>query len=630
MNTSSKQSHPELFLLIPGVLLIAFMHLWKLTSIPGGFNVDEIAIAYDAKCLAQFGVNRSGISYPFYLPNYGGSQAPLYTYSLVILFRLVGASKLSLRLVAAFYAFLGAFFGYRFAALVWPDSKKKYLWLYLYAIIPVFTMETRYAMDSHLLMSVSMIALYFAASALSRDRVRDYVAAGLAFGLCLYSYALAHFLVPVALLFLVIYRFRLKPFPFKKILAFVIPLFLLAIPHVCFQLVNLGILNDFQIWKFTFIKPSLARSSEFDFSHFWLGWISLFRFTLGFDHLNYCNLKLFGTMYYLSVPFILAGIGLSIRDVIRSFKNRECDPSAICLFWFFAIFLLSGAMSGDTEPNSSRMNAVFFTYLYFLIRGLDILRARCLKAAVAVAYTAFFGWFAIYYFGFYGNPGSVYLFHEDFSAVRAYTEAHADEGFVQDPFYYDCLFPYYLWSYDLTPGQYVMEGDWLGSYGKDRFSYPETLDLYGSYVMPVNNTGSILGLTQLGFEDIPLGAYDLMIGPFAGLTKWQTEDVLFSLDRTRDVENNYQFIGWCWDIVGQRSFSSYRMDFGTFQKEYGPTERTDVMDVLDYVTDPACGFEITFPMDVFRNQIKTCDLTIYGITPEGDAIALYRLSSALN
>jgi hypothetical protein len=175
-----------------------------------------------------------------------------------------------------------------------------------------------------------------------------------------------------------------------------------------------------------------------------------------------------------------------------------------------------------------------------------------------------------------------------------------------------------------------MEGDWLGSYGKDRFSYPETLDLYGSYVMPVNNTGSILGLTQLGFEDIPLGAYDLMIGPFAGLTKWQTEDVLFSLDRTRDVENNYQFIGWCWDIVGQRSFSSYRMDFGTFQKEYGPTERTDVMDVLDYVTDPACGFEITFPMDVFRNQIKTCDLTIYGITPEGDAIALYRLSSALN
>ncbi len=630
MNDSTKQSHRELYLLIPGVVLIAFMHLWKLTSIPGGFNVDEIAIAYDAKCLAQFGVNRSGISYPFYPLNYGRTQSPLYTYSLVVLFRLFGASKLALRLVAAFYAFLGAFFGYRFASLVWPDTKKKYLWLYLYAIIPVFTMETRYAMDSHLLMSVSMVALYFAASALALDRVRDYVAAGISFGLCLYAYALAHILVPVALLFLLIYRFRIRPFPLRKILAFVVPLFLLAVPHILFQLVNLGILGDFRIWKISFVKPFMARASEFDLSHFWLGWISLFRFTLGFDHLNYCNLKLFGTVYYLSVPFILLGIGLSIRDVIRSFKTKECDPASICLFWFLAVFLLSGAMSGKTEPNSSRMNAVFFTYLYFLIRGLELLKTRFLKITVAAAFTAFFGWFAIYYFGFYSYPGSVYLFHEDFAEVRAYTEAHADEGFVQDPFYYDCLFPYYLWSYDLNPYQYVMEWDYLDSYGKDRFSYPESIDLYGNYVIPVYNTGTILGLSQCGFEDVPLGAYDLMIGPFTGLKKWQTEEVFFALDQTRDTENGYQFTGWTWDVAKQRTFSSYRIELGSFREEFAPTERADVAEVLDYVTDPACGFEITLPMEVFRNQIKTKDLTIYGITPEGEDIPLYILSTVSN
>ncbi len=77
---NAKQRH--FLLLVPGILLVAFMHLWKLTSVPGGFHVDEIAIAYDAKCLSMFGVNRNGISFPFFLPNYGGSQAPLYTYSV--------------------------------------------------------------------------------------------------------------------------------------------------------------------------------------------------------------------------------------------------------------------------------------------------------------------------------------------------------------------------------------------------------------------------------------------------------------------------------------------------------------------------------------------------------------------
>ncbi|MCM1468764.1 MAG: hypothetical protein NC086_11500 [Alistipes sp.] len=54
------------------VILWAFVHLYKLNSIPAGLNIDEAGMAYDAFCLLNWGVDRYLNPYPLYFYNLGG------------------------------------------------------------------------------------------------------------------------------------------------------------------------------------------------------------------------------------------------------------------------------------------------------------------------------------------------------------------------------------------------------------------------------------------------------------------------------------------------------------------------------------------------------------------------------
>ena len=69
-----------------------FLHLFCISDIPGGINVDEMGMGYDAWCLAHFGVDRYLKEYPIYLMNFGGGQSALYAYLCATLFRLFGLS----------------------------------------------------------------------------------------------------------------------------------------------------------------------------------------------------------------------------------------------------------------------------------------------------------------------------------------------------------------------------------------------------------------------------------------------------------------------------------------------------------------------------------------------------------
>lgn len=79
--------------LFRGVILVFFVHLYKLTEIPLGLHADEAGAAYDAFSISTYGVDRSLDSYPFYFTNYGDGQNALYIYLMVILFKLFGISR---------------------------------------------------------------------------------------------------------------------------------------------------------------------------------------------------------------------------------------------------------------------------------------------------------------------------------------------------------------------------------------------------------------------------------------------------------------------------------------------------------------------------------------------------------
>ena len=95
--------------LIVCVLVIGFMHLYRLVDVPYGLNVDEAGAAYDALCIARFGVDRYLNSWPVYFVNFGDGQNALYIYMLALSFKIFGLSKWAIRIpmvLASFVDFL--------------------------------------------------------------------------------------------------------------------------------------------------------------------------------------------------------------------------------------------------------------------------------------------------------------------------------------------------------------------------------------------------------------------------------------------------------------------------------------------------------------------------------------------
>ncbi len=614
-------------LMAPGAVVVAFMHLWKLTTIPNGYNVDEIGTAVDAWYLANFGVDRSGLSYPFYIPNYGFSQSPLYTYSLVILFKIFGKSKFVLRLVAALYAFLGCAFGCGFCRLKWKDNVHVYLWVYLFAILPVFTMETRYAFDSHLLMATTAATLYFGAKALKQDRVRDYILAGIAFGFCLHSYVLTFILVPIVLVLLLIYRIRMRRLEMSKILGFMIPLLIFMLPCVLFHLVNFGLIEPFRIGPVTFVGETRQAGSQFTFHHFWIGIYHFLFDTLLFDNIKYCTTPYFGTMFYFSIPFILIGLWKCTKETLRSFKERETDVSAMAVFWFIASLLLSCGMAGSVDPNSNRMTCIFPVYLYFLICGLGILRKLWIKILVGTLYAVAFASFAIYYFGFYGALGTVPSFEQDYACVRAYLEEHSDEPFARNKNIYPLVYPYYLWTYDIRPDEYVLDGAYIGSFGKDEvYNFdPKPLDIMANYVVRSYDIGQIQGIIGAGYTDVDLGDYHLMISPLAEFEEYVTDGCLLSIEQ-KDLDEGRHLIlsGWSADITLGAAFTKYRLYIADEEPcDLDPIPREDVATALGDAVYENCGFQLTVPVGVEKYGSE--GLRLYGVTETGEEKLLYEL-----
>ena len=96
------------------VLLILFLpvHLFALGEIPEGLILDEAGMAYDAWCLANYGVDRYLKPFPVYLTNYGGGQSAMYAWLAAGLIALTGsASPFVLRLPAMAFGLMTMAFG---------------------------------------------------------------------------------------------------------------------------------------------------------------------------------------------------------------------------------------------------------------------------------------------------------------------------------------------------------------------------------------------------------------------------------------------------------------------------------------------------------------------------------------
>ena len=222
-----------IFFLILLFCVFLFSRLYMLNVLPVGIHVDELSMAYDAQSIAEYGMDRNGIRYPAYLQNFGGGQSSLYAYLTALLLEFFPYSIRLIRIPAVFCASL-AFFASFFLVDELLENKKWSLLGPLFVTITPFFMNTeRFGLDCNLFLSLSTVSLWGIIRAIKHGKVQNYIFGGIAMGATLYTYAMSYIVLPLFLVFAMAYLIYIRKFEWKKILAFAIPLFALALPLQC-------------------------------------------------------------------------------------------------------------------------------------------------------------------------------------------------------------------------------------------------------------------------------------------------------------------------------------------------------------------------------------------------------------
>lgn len=559
-----------------GILIFALFlitRLYRLAEIPRGIHVDEAGMAFDAFCLSRYGTDRYGLSWPVYLANYGGGQSALYAYLAAAAIRLFHFSPTVFRLPAVFGGFLTLFFG----SLILKrtlGAKAALTGAFLFTVCPYFLMASRWGLDCNLMLGFSVMSLYLLMAAVSSGRPGLYALAGLSYGITLYSYAIAFISLPLFLALALSGLLWHKKITTSQLFAFALPLGLLASPLLLMVAFNSGLVTPFPTPGFSIPILPEYRGSELSLVHAAEN-LGLFRILFSHDFLAYNGFAAYGTLYYLSVPFFLAGIAqalvaewrclfVSARRKIshgsgtaahipdrsdtahapdrsdashtpgRSDAAHAPDRSdashtpgrSLVLLWFFVLLLTGLSMSG---PNINRMNAIYFPLLYFTVQGLLLCAAAVQKLAgtwggrifswgAGLLYLLLFISFARFYYQTY--PEQIYpqqYFNDSLISILD----HIDEKFPDqnreiyvDPFDDNVVHPY-IYTLLRRPENrelWLAEKQWDNSYGPYHFNLPGETDPNGVYIMYSDGI-SMAALEQAGFTWEPYGLWKIYWKP---------------------------------------------------------------------------------------------------------------------
>ena len=509
------------------ILLALFIpvHLFALDQTPTGLYIDEVSMGYDAWCLVNYGVDRSLDPYPVYLKNYGGGQNALYTYLIAALISLTGTvSTVIMRIPAALFGLLTLIFG----ALIVHDllgKKHPYAWFIFglfYIVCPYYTMAARFGLESNLLMGMSTVFLYTLIRAVRTQKTSRFIVSGIAAGIVLYTYALSY---PAMILFLLaafIWLLYLRALRLRDIIAFVLPLAVLALPLIAVQVINLFDLPETVLFgKITLTKMDTYRSSELSLSHFFGNLLDVFKVILCYDSLPANTNPDFWTFYPISVPFIIAGGVLCIIRAIRSIRTRAFSAYCPVLFWAVAV-ILTGALVGGTQENLNdpctyRTNGVMavagmcgvlgFFALYDVLRGQW---KRVAAGAGALIYAACGFLFMRWYFA--PRDTIVGYLHVPDAVVEAIDQAEALEGRTIYMWTYDT---YYLYATLTSPYEYNLPerepGEPFNGYV---FAAPESpFDMDAVYVAEPCVASHYQELIDAGFHYVEIGDHCVYLPP---------------------------------------------------------------------------------------------------------------------
>lgn len=358
--------HYVILFLIFAVFL--FFRLFRISIVPSGIHLDELGIAYDAQCIAGYGVDRNLASYPVYPANFADGCSALYMYISTLIFKVMGYSLTSYRLTAVICAVPCFLCSYLLVRELFEKRRIALLAPILVTVLPEYFMSERWGLDCNLFLSIVTIAFYFYIKAIHSEKYRYYILAGVFFGVTLYTYVISYLILPIFLIIATLYLIFVKKFKWKQTFALAIPLVLLATPLAVMQLVNMRIIPQFSFLWMDFIPLSWYRSNEMGLANV-IDNLDLFKILLvDSDLLRHSAFPGYGTMYYFSIPLVIYGLAICIKQTYASLKNREYQMKTMILIFAVIAYCMSLILY---DVVIYRVNEIFMAFMLFVVIALE-------------------------------------------------------------------------------------------------------------------------------------------------------------------------------------------------------------------------------------------------------------------
>lgn len=501
-NSIIKKYSNYFFIIVFSIFSISI--LYKLSSIPKGLHIDEAGAYYDAICLSKFGTDRYMNKLPVYLINFGGGQSALYAYFAAIIIKILGVHITCFRLPAVILSLIALICFYKMIKENY-GSRPALLSSFVYAIIPWNIMKSRWGLDCNLFSSMSIISIYFLQKSIKNRKKYFWLISGIFFGLTLYTYATSYMMVPLFLIIIFIYLLLSQNIKISEILVFGIPLFFLALPLILMIFYNNGFISNVKLPFITIPKLWEFRVSEIAFSNILENIKNIWKNLFIKDAFEYNSIPEFGTLYIMSIPLVICGIGISIKNTVKSVKNKEITLDFIILAFFVSIFVISLFLE---SLNINKLNAIYILMVYFIGKFLEFIsqKIKFLVIGILLCYIISYGMFLNYYFKVFSEENLQYFENEILYATKIAEQHKKGNGTIYVENFVDQIYIYTLDVNQISPSEFnnnfkMNKDNICTSYGNYNFNiYESTRESEDDVYIIKNDLYYIKLLENLGFK----------------------------------------------------------------------------------------------------------------------------------
>ena len=425
MRTLTKETGNTKYLFFIILLLGIGIRIANFGAVPTGINQDEAMASMDAVALLTYGTDRLGMPNPVHFTAWGWAQmSVLLSYLMVPLIKVFGFSTVAVRLPLLLVSLAGMLFLYALIKRILGEHAAL-LVFFLTAINPWHIMQSRWSLDCNLFPHLFAIGCFLLLIGIQK-RGCLFVSM-IFFGLCLYSYGVSVYSVPLFLFAAALYLWRTKQIPLPQIILSACIFGLIALPELLTMFINLVGIDSIETPLFTIpyfsgtVRSKDILLTNFSFRQLFINiWYTLKSAFFQTPDLFHNTIPAFGTMYHLSIPFVVLG-----GYKLFTFLKKETDLQKRNGLLLLAAWLIMGLLVGviTKEVNVNRINILHYPCIILAALGILFVAKKLprLYVPVVVAYSILFIAFTGVYFSSFAKQ-SEQEYHADYLEAMRFAD----------------------------------------------------------------------------------------------------------------------------------------------------------------------------------------------------------------